>query len=149
MSSLFMSAYILSLCLYLCTRASGGLILVAHQASKSLCPVCFSLRLISSTWTLCYVAWQLIRTVQFVILTSWEEKWVLFKVERYLLCILFTPLCLLFVAGCLASLPGERAALLKTCVTCLQRWTPSSQPWPLSTLSTKSCWDHTYVDERA
>lgn len=29
--------HVLSLCLYLCTRASGGLILIARQASKCLC----------------------------------------------------------------------------------------------------------------
>lgn len=66
MSLLFMSSYILSLCLYLCTRASGGLILIAHQASKCLCHCV--------TGTLCYFAWQLIKTIRFVTLDFLRKK---------------------------------------------------------------------------
>lgn len=50
-------------------------------------------------------------------------------------------------AGCLASWRGGRAAPRRTCVTCLQRWTPSSPLWPSSTSSTKSCWDLSCTDE--
>lgn len=52
-------------------------------------------------------------------------------------------------AGCLASWQGGRAAPQRTCVTCLQRWTPSSPPWPSSTSLTKSCSDLSCTDERA
>lgn len=50
-------------------------------------------------------------------------------------------------AGCSASWRGGRAAPRRTCVTCLQRWTPSSPPWPSSTSSTKSCWGLSCTDE--
>ena len=63
-------------------------------------------------------------------------------------CHIVSPLTSPLAAGCLALWRGVRAAPQRTCVTCLQRWTPSSRLWPSSTLSTKSCWDHSCADER-
>lgn len=101
----------------------------------------------SATDTLCFLAWQLIKTIRFLY----------FYVPPFVeklggqLSIALQPFDfsgVLFAAGCLALWPEGQAALRKTSVTCSQRWTPSSQPWPSSTLSTKSCWDRSYGDER-
>lgn len=71
-------------------------------------------------------------------LTYWPKNYI---VSNFL--DLFSP------AGCLASWRGGQAAPQRMCVTCLQRWTPSSLLWLLSTSSTKLCWDLSCTDERA
>lgn len=55
--------------------------------------------------------------------------------------------CGLVTAGCLALWRGGPAAPRRTCATCSLRWIPSSRPWPLSTSSTKSCWDLSSTDD--
>lgn len=145
MSLLFMFSFILYLCLYLCTRASGGLILIARQASKCLrhCVFFFASDIINRYNVLLCMA---VNHNQI----CYPEPTLGFMKCKIWLALLSSDLsCLLFAAGCLALWQGGRAVLQKTCVTCLQRWTPSSQLWPLSTLSTKSCWAHSYTDERA
>lgn len=102
--------------------------------------MCVSWRVILLTGTMCFFAWQLIRFV-----TSWDIIGFLSVSNSSPV---FSPLTSPFAAGCLALWRGVQAAPRRTCVTCLQRWTPSSQLWPSSTLSTKSCWDHSYADER-
>lgn len=136
---LFMSPYVLSLCLYLCGRASGGLILIARQASKCLCRVSFLFAFASDNFS-CYFAWQII-TIRFV------TDLALFLCQLLFLLLSFDLSCDLSAAGCSASWQGGQAVQRRTSVTCLQRWTPSSQLWPLSTLSTKSCLDLSYTDE--
>ena len=130
------------LCLYLCARASGGLIVIARQASKCLCLCVFF-------FCKCYyrllLAWHLI-TIRFV-------TWTVLEMGFFFCCqILFAPLCsdfscLLFAAGCLALWPDVQAVLQRMCVTYLQRLTLNNLLWPLSTLSTRLCWDHSYADE--
>ena len=57
-------SYVLSLCLYTCAHASGGLILIAHQASKCLCHcVYFVCYWNDQQETMCYSAWQLIASL--------------------------------------------------------------------------------------
>lgn len=148
MSLLFMFYYVLSLCLYLCTCASGGLILIARQASKCLRHTVFFFSSdITDCVTICSFAWQLITITLCFTLTSRDK--IPFSVKYHFLFHLLTSDVSLFAAGYLALWRGGQAVLQRTCVTCLQRWIPSSQLWPLSTLSTKSCWDHSYTDERA
>lgn len=129
--------FLLSLCLYPRTHASGGLVLIARQASKCLhhAHFFFLFKIIySATKNVLDFAWQLIMKVW----TSWHKNCtVLYFLD------LFSP------AGCLALWRGGQAAPQGTCVTCLQRWTPSSLPWPSSTSSTKLCWDLSCTDERA
>lgn len=56
--------YVLSLCLYMCAHASGGLILIARQASKCLCYcVYFVCEWNDQQETMCYSAWQLITSL--------------------------------------------------------------------------------------
>lgn len=138
MSLFFMSPYVLSLCLYLCGRASGGLILIARQASKCLCCASFLFSFASDHFS-CFFAWQTI-TIRFV--TD-----LVFVCQLHLVLLFFDLLCDLSAAGCSASWQGGQAVHRRTSVTCLRRWTPSSQLWPLSTLSTRSCLDLSYTDE--
>lgn len=70
MSLLFMSPYVLSLCLYLCGRASGGLILIARQASKCLCRVSFLFAFASDHFS-CYFAWQIIAIINHHLSLIW------------------------------------------------------------------------------
>lgn len=55
--------------------------------------------------------------------------------------------CEFVMAGCLALWQGGPAAPQRTCAICLLRWILSNQQWPLSTSSTKSCWDLNYTVE--
>lgn len=73
-----------------------------------------------------------------------------FMFFKTLCSLVFWPLVLsgLIFAGCLALWRDEVAPPQRTCVTCLQRWTLSNQPWQSSTLSIKSCWDHSCTDRK-
>lgn len=64
-----------------------------------------------------------------------------------MVCVLGFLLLVLTCPGCLALWRGGPAAPQRTCATCLLRWILSSRQWPLSTSSTKSCWDLSYTDE--
>lgn len=138
MSLLFMSSNVLSPCLYLCTHASGGLILIAHQASKCLCLYVFLVS-DSTDWQICSM-YRLIHVFSYyrnkICYVSSFASWS------------FDFWCLFSFAECLALWQGGQELPQKTCVTCLQRQTLSNQLWPLSTLSTKSCQDHSYADEK-
>lgn len=81
----------LSLCLYLCTRASGGLILIARQASKCLWGSVFPLSVTIPAGTMCFFAWQLI-TIGFATRFS-KENWLSLSVKWGLLFLLTSCVC--------------------------------------------------------
>lgn len=143
------------LCVSICpsvsifTHASGGLILITRQASKCLCLCVF---FFASDIQCCSVQ----RCYQCMANNHhwfWDRIWFLSQsvwliVLSYVVALHSFYLSMPFSAtGCLDLWRGGRAVQRRTCVTCLQKWTPSSQLWPSSTLSTKSCWGHSYADE--
>ena len=84
-----MSLLFIGFCLCVCprARASGGLILIAHLASKCLCHMSIFLLQVTSSSKMGYFAWRLI-TIRFATLIT-ETKFVLFL--RYICTPVFWP----------------------------------------------------------
>lgn len=128
--------FLLSLCLYPCTHASGGLVLIARQASKCLQHAHLLFFFFSKSYS------QPLKWAGLCMALNHQSLNLLRQSLQFFLILGSSS-----PAGCLASWRGARAAPRRTCVTCLQRWTRSSPPWPSSTSSTKSCWGRSCTGE--